>query len=432
LILRARTMFEGIPRAACWVAAAFAALLAAVQFYGSPHEAASTASAPIPLATPPGITLQLRARGDRTRVSTLAQALYGDARGMSLYTYDRDTQGTSACTGECAAEWPAAPAPPAAAPGGDWTVLARLDGTKQWAFRGAPLYRFADDKAIGDAAGDGAAGGLWHVAVFSPGAGMALPDGIAVREIADAAGAGLVDSMGMTLYAFDGDAADPRPSCAAGDCPRLWVPLEAPEIAGAVGVFSVIARDDGIAQWTYEGKPLYQFAGDRRPGEANGMSVDAGFHVALVMRFFLPGDAAIVRTAELGNILTAQHGATLYQRDRVTTEELHPFRTDHGTPALGRALGTSTCGAACTKAWHPFVAPADALASGYWEIATRADGTRQWVYKGFALYTYAADKPGDIGGNAIYDIGRVGDPILPAGDFPGAGVGALFWHAVVP
>jgi predicted lipoprotein with Yx(FWY)xxD motif len=294
------------------------------------------------------------------------------------------------------------------------------------------LYRFVNDKAIGDALGDGAAGGLWHVAAFVPGAGMVLPDDIAVREIEDAAGAGLIDTLGMTLYAFDGDVSRPAASCAGVDCARLWIPLEAPEIAGAVGIFSVIARDDGISQWAYAGKPLYKFAGDRGPGEANGIGVDERFCVALVVRFFMPADAAIVKTPELGNILATRQRATLYQRDRVTSHELHPFRTDHGTPALGRTLGISTCDAACMNTWRPYVAPLDGLASGYWDIATRRDGTRQWVYKGFALYTYAADKPGDIGGNAIYDLGRIGDPILPGGDYPGAGVGALFWHAVVP
>jgi len=425
-------MFEGIPRAALWVAVAFAGLLVAARFYGSPHEAAATAGASIPLATPPGITLQLRAAGGRSRVSTIAEVVYADSRGMSLYTYDRDTAGASTCSGECAAAWAAAPASSAALADAGWTVLDRPDGMKQWALHGAPLYRFAGDKAIGDVAGDKAEGGLWHVAAFTPAAGMALPDGIGVREIADAAGVGLVDSMDITLYAFDGDAAHPNPACFTGDCPRLWLPLEAPEIAGSVGIFSVIARDDGITQWAYAGQPLYKFTGDRRPGEANGMGVGGGFHVALIARFFMPADAAIASMAELGNILTTKQGGTLYQRDRVTSEELHPFRTDHGTPDLGRTLGTSTCDAACTKTWHPFVAPADAIAGGYWDIATRADGTRQWVYKGFALYTYAADKPGDIGGNAIYDIGRIGDPILPAADHPGAGVGALFWHAVVP
>jgi predicted lipoprotein with Yx(FWY)xxD motif len=270
---------------------------------------------------------------------------------------------------------------------------------------------------------------------------MALPDGIAVREIADAGGAGLVDASVLTLYTFDGAAAQGSLDCKAGDCSRLWLALEAPEIANPAGFFSVIARDDGIAQWAFLGRPLYKFAGDRKPGDINGSGVDNRFHVALVARFFMPAGVAIRRSVELGDILMTQGGAALYQRDRVTTAaELHQFRTDHGDPALGRILGTSVCGTKCTQDRPPLVAPADAQPCGYWEIATRSDGTRQWVYKGFALYTYAADKPGDTSGNAIYDLERIGDaapagsgPTVPIdGDAPGTGVGAMFWRAVVP
>jgi predicted lipoprotein with Yx(FWY)xxD motif len=367
---------------------------------------------------------------------------------MTLYTYDKDSARGTSCVGECAAAWPAALAPRTAMHDGDWSLLDRADGTKQWMYRGVPLYRFANDKAIGDAAGDGA-DGAWHLAVFRPGAGMALPVGIAVREIADAGGMGLVDSLELTLYTFEGNAAHPQPACGAGDCARLWVPLEAPEIANPMGKFAAIARGDGISQWTYRGKPLYKFAADQKPGDVNGMSIDSQFRPALIVRFFMPADATIRGTVELGNVLVTRRGATLYQRDRVTMEELHPFRTDHGSPALGRALGTSTCDENCTKLWPPFTAPAAALPSGFWDVVTRADGSRQWAYKGFALYTYAADKPGDVSGNAIYTLAQIAGHEKPApsdrpaaadidpndlvdGAAHGLGVSAMFWHAVVP
>jgi predicted lipoprotein with Yx(FWY)xxD motif len=429
-------MLAGMPRGARWVAALCVLLLAAARFY--PHHETVANAWPIPLATPPGITLQLRARAERTRVATAAEWVYADARGMSLYTYDKDARrGASACSGECAGAWPAALAPPTATAEGDWSLLELKDGNRQWVHHSAPLYKFRDDKAIGAAAGDGADGGAWHVAAFRPGTGTDLPDGIAVREIADAGGAGLVESSGLTLYAFDGGAA--HPNCDGDDCARLWFPLEAPAIANAVGKFSVIARDDGITQWMYRGKPLYRFAADRKPGDVNGSGADSRFRVALVVRYFMPTDATIRRTLELGDILSTRGGATLYQRDRVTTEELHQFRADHGAPALGRWFGTATCDENCTKTWPPFGAPADALASGYWDIATRAGGARQWVYKGFALYTHAADKPGDTSGNGIYDLQQIDEEhalVDPNGsiraDAPGAGVGAMFWHAVVP
>ena len=336
--------------------------------------------------------------------------------------------------------WPPAVARKDATAGGDWSLAARADGTKQWAYGGAPLYRFAHDEAVGDAKGDGTPG--WHVAVFHPEAGLALPDAIQVREITDAGGAGLVDSLGMTLYALDGSAAHSVPSCAGGDdCARHWAPLEAPQIANATGDFSVIAHDDGITQWMYRGRPLYRFSGDVKPGDANGAGVDPRFRPSLIRRFFMPADVAIRRTVELGAILATRRGATLYQHDRVSNEELHPFRTDHGSPALGRAFGTATCDRNCTKTWPPLAAPADAISAGYWDVVTRADGARQWAYKGFALHTFAADKPGDIDGHAIYTLAQIGgnpksaeiDPnALVGGSASGLGVSAMFWHAVVP
>ncbi len=442
-------MFAGIPRATLWVAAGSIALLLTARFYAPPHRgSAADAKLPVLLATPPGITLQLRTKKKRVRVATTAELLYADGSGMALYTYEKDTpRGTTACAGKCAEAWPPALAPPTAAPDGDWSLLTRTDGAKQWMYAGAPLYTFANDKAVGDAMGDAAEGGAWHVAAFHPGGGTALPDGIAVREIADAAGAGLVDSRGMTLYTFDGDAMHPEPACGAAACARLWVPLDAPQIAGTLGQFSVLARRDGITQWAYRGKPLYRFGADQMPGDVNGSGIDARYHVALVVRYFMPADVTIRRTLDLGNILTTLSGATLYQRDRVTTaEELHQFRTDHGSPELGRAFGTSTCDDTCAKTWRPLPAPADALPSGYWDVLTRPDGTRQWAFKGFALYTYTADQPGETNGNGIYMLQSVDDKtpatsgyasgVVPR-DAPGeaaagVGLGAMFWHAVVP
>jgi predicted lipoprotein with Yx(FWY)xxD motif len=434
-------MFSGYPRAALWVGAAYLALLLAARHYGSPqpHPAAAEGP-PIPLATPPGITLQSRQSGIKARVATGADVVYADSLGRSLYTYDKDSAGASACTGECAAAWPAALVPSGAGAYEDWTKLARVDGTRQWVFRGAPLYRFAGDLGVGDTKGDGAGGGAWHVADFRPTQSLILPDGISAREIDDAGGTGLVDSAGLTLYAFEGNAAHPKPACAA-DCARLWNALAAPQIANPSGDFASVARDDGITQWMYRGKPLYTFSGDVKPGDANGVGVDSRFRPSLIRRFFMPADVAIRRTVELGAILATRGGATLYQRDRVTNEELHPFRTDRGSPALGRAFGTATCDQNCTKTWPPLAAPAAAISTGYWDVVTRADGMRQWAYKGFALYTLAADKPGDTGGNGIYTLAQIGgspksgdiDPnALVGGTESGLGVGAMFWHAVVP
>jgi predicted lipoprotein with Yx(FWY)xxD motif len=437
-----------------WTGAACVALLAAGGAHWLPHrEKLADENSPAPFATPAGITLQLRRVTGRARRGA-NPPVYADANGMTLYFFDQDAAlGKSTCSSECAATWPPAVAPKGATADGDWSLAARADGTRQWAYRGAPLYRFVHDEAIGEAKGDGTPG--WRVAVFHPDAGMASPDAIQVREIPDAGGAGLVDFQGTTLYVFDGDAAHSLPSCAGGgDCARHWAPLEAPQIANATGDFSVIAHDDGITQWAYRHRPLYKFDGDERAGDANGIGIDARFRVALIVRYFMPADAMIRRTAELGTILTTQSGATLYERDRPASDEIHIFRESHGPPALGRSFGTATCDERCARGWLPFTAPPDALPRGYWDIARRADGRRQWAYKGYVLYTYASERPGEIRGNGIYDLAQVSDgadalvaggatprtspvagadPFVPAGgDVAGIGVGAMFWHAVVP
>ena len=220
----------------------------------------------VPVATPPGITLQVHASEAHGRSAAVSEVVYADALGMTLYTYDKEVQnGKLACAGECAGVWQPALAPPTAVQAGPWSLIKREDGTKQWTFRGAPLYRFRQERAIGEAAGDNAEAGAWHAAAFRPEAGMILPEEITVRDIVNAGGAGLVDYMGRTIYAFDGDPLRPIPQ---------WLPLEAPEIANPTGQFSVIARDDGITQWAYRGKALYNFDGDQKPGDANGAGGD--------------------------------------------------------------------------------------------------------------------------------------------------------------
>jgi predicted lipoprotein with Yx(FWY)xxD motif len=80
-------------------------------------------------------------------VRTLNGAL-ADAAGKPLYTYDMDTmKGMSHCNDRCAIYWPPLPVPAGARGTGDWSVVTRDDGSRQWARRDKPLYTFAKDKA---------------------------------------------------------------------------------------------------------------------------------------------------------------------------------------------------------------------------------------------------------------------------------------------
>ncbi|MFC7395783.1 hypothetical protein ACFQU1_01080 [Chelatococcus sp. GCM10030263] len=87
-----------------------------------------------------------------------------DSKGMTLYTFDKDAAGKSVCNGQCATNWPPLMASADAQASGDWTVITRDDGKKQWAYKGKPLYTWVKDTKAGDATGDGVANNTWHVA----------------------------------------------------------------------------------------------------------------------------------------------------------------------------------------------------------------------------------------------------------------------------
>lgn len=81
--------------------------------------------------------------------------------GNTLYTYAKDSQGMSACNDQCAANWPPLAVAPNARAMGDYTIITRADGTRQWAYKGQPLYYFVKDMRSGDMAGEGV-GGNWR------------------------------------------------------------------------------------------------------------------------------------------------------------------------------------------------------------------------------------------------------------------------------
>ena len=102
--------------------------------------------------------------GSSSPAKTMDGALVG-ANGMTLYTFDRDvaSSGKSVCNGPCATNWPPLMAPEDAKPTGEFTVIVRDDGKKQWAFKGKPLYYWAKDTKPGDKTGDGF-NKVWQVA----------------------------------------------------------------------------------------------------------------------------------------------------------------------------------------------------------------------------------------------------------------------------
>jgi predicted lipoprotein with Yx(FWY)xxD motif len=85
-----------------------------------------------------------------------------DSKGMTLYTFDKDSGGKSMCNGDCAKAWPPAMAMESDKPVGDLTIIKRDDGTMQWADGGKPLYTFVKDTKPGDVTGDKFKD-VWHI-----------------------------------------------------------------------------------------------------------------------------------------------------------------------------------------------------------------------------------------------------------------------------
>lgn len=93
------------------------------------------------------------------------------------------------------------------------------------------------------------------------------------------AGGVLVNSAGMTLYTFDKDVAGSGKSACNGPCAALWPPIAADTGATASGDYSIVTRDDGTKQWAYQGKPIYLYAKDEKPGDMTGDNVKNVWHV---------------------------------------------------------------------------------------------------------------------------------------------------------
>jgi predicted lipoprotein with Yx(FWY)xxD motif len=396
-----------------------------------------------PLAMPKGVVLKLVRIGQLINVpgSSSSQPrefeVFANPERFTYYTYDRDPPGKSTCVDECAAKWPAATPPEGAQPVGEWSIITRDDGAKQWAFRGKPLYTSkldnkGEDSASGAYFGKGGASGdgvdgVWHIAEVNANKWLTLPAGIATAEALMAPGQVLVNGKGRTLYAFDGDVKQDKAVLAD------WTPVEASQLDLPVGDFTVLARGDGLNQWAFKGRALYTYTGDEVSGDVNGRGVDRHFQVAMVARYFTPAEVAIQRDQRRGGVLTAAlTGRALYARDRAIwngTGAHYARGNTRGNPGTGMAIGLTGCDAECEKTWEPLKAPADAGPWGNWTVFSRPDGSKQWAYQGYALYTNNTERPGEIVNNDTYEVSLNHDTVNLA---PANRGFAIYWRVTAP
>ena len=206
----------------------------------------------------------------------------------------------------------------------------------------------------------------------------------------------LTDADGNTLYLFTID--ERNVSNCSGGCAGAWPPLltDTDPVAGdgvSADDLGTIIRADDSTQVTYNGWPLYYFANDNSPGDANGQDFDDVWYVVSTAGGPIQTSAVVNvgEHSELGTILLDRSGRSLYL-----------FTPDE--------RNVSNCAGLCALAWPPLLTVNDpvggeGLSADHVGTITRADGSAQVTYNGWPLYYFAFDnRPGDTNGQDSFDV----------------------------
>jgi predicted lipoprotein with Yx(FWY)xxD motif len=151
----------------------------------APAETSAAAESTAPATDAPAGTDATAGTGDATAAATVSVVndpdlgeILVDSGGFTLYLFDKDEGTTTACSGQCAANWPPlVAASPTAGEGVDQGELGTADGIEpnQVTYHGHLLYYFAGDQAPGDT--NGVEIPSWF-AVTPTGEAATAPDGI--------------------------------------------------------------------------------------------------------------------------------------------------------------------------------------------------------------------------------------------------------------
>ena len=185
-----------------------------------------------------------------------------DTHHKTLYalTTDQSKPGGSSCNDGCAIEWPPLLASISDEKSGDYSIVTRDDGSKQWAYRGMPLYRFVDDNIPGDTLGEDDEN-IWYVVQPVPISKYHIPQ----------QGVILSDTNWLSLYVLDNETTSSL--VCKGACLNAWPPLLADNNDINRGSYTIFTNSDGKQQWAYKDKPLYHWKNDSKPGEINGQGL---------------------------------------------------------------------------------------------------------------------------------------------------------------
>jgi predicted lipoprotein with Yx(FWY)xxD motif len=238
-----------------------------------------------PSKVPPGFAV---------KTTTVGRLLTTD-KTYSVYAYDKDTPEKSMCAGVCAQTWNPVLAPSMARAQGEWSIIERSSGLRQWAFRQQLLYTHVLDTGTWSLEGSDVPGWRNIYTQLAP----PPPAAFTVRDTL--AGQVLADANGMTLYTYNcgDDSADQlacdHPDdtqvyrlamCGGGNakkCLQHWPYVEAPADAKTDSrAWSVVSIDpttgryaepeqaDAMQVWAYRDRPVYTYGGDENPGDVHG------------------------------------------------------------------------------------------------------------------------------------------------------------------
>jgi len=302
-----------------------------------------------------------------------------------------------------------------AKPVGDFTIVDRPEGTKQWAYKNLPLYYSTRDRKPGDrngaAAGGFGGGGRGRGGIAFASTQIQLPTGFKFSRQED----------GLVLATSENDRAVYTPR--GGSRVRLaggllggaeFKPLSAPAIAAVSGEWGIINEAAGRKQYAFRGKPLYM-----APAGVSDDDIRATGAWELVVVQKGPSlPSAVGKALTLtGDVYTDKKGMSLYTYNcnagGVTCDE-------SGDPA---AFMVALCGDGkeCARRWRPYMAAANAKPEGEFSILditypmftdmrgglypADAPKVKVWAYRGKPLFTYYEDeKPGDMWGSSIGGI----------------------------
>jgi predicted lipoprotein with Yx(FWY)xxD motif len=312
----------------------------------------------------------------------------------------------------CTTAWPPVLVKEGAQPVGNFTIITRTDGRKQWAYNKHALYTSYLDSQPGDVfgattretRGDGPA-------EREPvGPASSVPPQFAV--ITTAKGRIILNDANFSIYTSDRDGPE-KSNCDAA-CARTWVPVTAAATARPQGEWTIFERSPGVRQWAFRKKPVYTYSKDVDTWSLQGGDVP-GWHNVYMQVVPPPPKGFSFANSDVGEGLIGPEGKLLYiyycgddSKDQLSCD--HP-----GAPQVYRF---AVCGGGnverCLRRW-PYVQAASASinsGSRSWSVisinpktgrhamAGEAGAMNVWAFRGRPVFTYEDDKePTDINGN---------------------------------